>query len=106
MTPITTITIFEVPPAAREQVLSEWKENHQLWRQQTGRVDGVFYRCTDADGRFQFINLSRWESEEALNTAYATTHEALTQRGYGSASDWARLGVTMAQSIYREEIRD
>lgn len=95
MTPITTIVHFEVPIEGIDQFLSAWRESGDLMRKQPGLIGGVFHRCTDPNGPFQFINVARWESAEALEAALKAVR--------GDALE--RLGVKVSQSNYTEEFR-
>lgn len=101
MTPITTIVHFEVPIEGIDQFLSAWRESGDLMHKQPGLIGGVFHRCTDLNGPFQFINVARWESAEALEAARKAVEEEQKQRG----NALERLGVKVSQSNYTEEFR-
>lgn len=105
MTPITTIVHFEVPADNIDQFLSFWHKTKEEMTKQPGNIGGVFHRCIDPDGPFQFINVARWQSAEALESGLQATGEALQQDGIEVAGTLKDLGVKVTQNNYIEEVR-
>lgn len=102
MTPITAIVHFEVPADNIDQFLSFWLKTKVEMTKQPGIIGGVFHRCIDPDGPFQFINVVRWQSAEALESGVQATGEALQQDVRRTLKD---LGVKVSQNNYIEEVR-
>ncbi len=105
MAPITTIVHFEVPRDNIDEFFPAWRDNQELMSKQLGLIGGVFYRCTDPDGSFQFINVARWQSAEALEAALKSVGEEQKQRNNDRDDMLKRLGVKVRQSNYTEELR-
>ena len=105
MTPITTIVHFSVPTANIDEFLSSWREYQEEMNKQPGLIGGVFHRCIDPDGPFQLINVARWESAEALESALQAAGEAMGQKGVDTAAILENLGVRISQNNYVEELR-
>jgi quinol monooxygenase YgiN len=82
MEPITTIVHFSLPKENMDELLSIWKKIRDIMLKQPGALDGIFHRTIDDDSAFQFVNVARWESAEALANAL--------KRGTQEGSDlWA-----------------
>jgi hypothetical protein len=80
-------------------LLDTWKKIRDIMLKQPGALDGVFHRTIDDESAFQFVNVARWESAEALANAL--------KRGAQEGSDlWAlneelrRLGARVSQNNY------
>jgi len=72
---------------------------------QPGIIGGVFHRSTDSDGPFQFISAARWQSADALESAFQPAGKTLGQKGVDVAGTLKNLGVRVSQSNYVEEVR-
>ncbi len=105
MTPITTIVQFEIPTNNIDRFLSSWREYQEEMNKQPGIIGGIFHRSTDPDGPFQFINVARWQSAEALESALQSAGKALGQKGVDVAGTLKDLGVRVSQANYTEEVR-
>ncbi len=105
MTPITTIVHFEVPADNIYRFLSSWREYQEEMNEQPGIVGGVFHRVIDSDAPFQFINVARWQSSDALESALQSAGKALGQKGVDVAGTLKDLGVKVSQNNYIEELR-
>ena len=106
MAPITTIVHFEVPAENVDRFFAFWQDRIQgVMSRQPGLIDGIFYRGTDRDGLFQFINVARWESAEQLESALTATAESLHQDGIEMAGVFTELGVRVSQDNYVEAVR-
>jgi hypothetical protein len=82
-----------------DELLAIWKKIRDIMLKQPGALDGVFHRTIDDDSAFQFVNVARWESADALASAL--------KRGSEEGSDlWAlnqglrRLGARVSQNNY------
>src|SRR5450432_2994172 len=97
MATITTIVLFSLPKEKMDGLLAIWKKIRDIMLKQPGALDGVFHRTIDDESAFQFVNVARWESAEALANAL--------KRGAEEGSDlWAlnqelrRLGAKVSQN--------
>jgi quinol monooxygenase YgiN len=104
MATITTIVHFSLPKEKMDELLTIWKKIRDIMLKQPGALDGVFYRSNDDGSTFQFVNVARWESAEALAKAL--------KRGTEEGSDlWllnqelGRLGSRVSQNNYVEEVK-
>ena len=106
MAPITTIVHFEVPADNIDRFLALWQEtiNGEMTKQ-PGLIEGIFHRGIDPDGPYQFINVARWQSPEALEAGLRATAEALQRGGIEVAGSLRNLGVKVSQNNYVEEVR-
>jgi hypothetical protein len=104
MATITTIVHFSLPKEKIDDLLAIWKKIRDIMLKQPGALDGIFYRSIDDGSAFQFVNVARWESAEALAKAL--------KRGTEEGSDlWllnqelGRLGPRVSQNNYVEEVK-
>ena len=104
MEPITTIVHFSLPKENMDALLVIWKKIRDIMLKQPGAMDGVIHRAIDDESAFQFVNVARWESAEALANAL--------KRGAEEGSDlWAlnqelrRLGATVSQNNYVQAVK-
>jgi Antibiotic biosynthesis monooxygenase len=104
MPSITTIVHFSLPKENMDELLVIWKKIRDIMLNQPGGLDGVFYRTIDDDSAFQFVNVARWESAEALANAL--------KRGQEEGSDlWTlnqelgRLAPRVSQNNYVPEVK-
>ena len=106
MTPITTIVHFEVPDDNVDEFLSLWQEKIRgEMVKQPGIIGGVLHRGIDQDAPFQFINVARWQSAEALESGLQATGEALQQKySIELSGTFTDLGVKVTQNNYIEEV--
>lgn len=113
MAPITTIVHFEVPDENIDRFLSFWQKTREQMVRQPGIIGGVLHRGTDENAPFQFINVARWQSAEALESGLKATAEALErEQGISIRETFEELGVKATQNNYvveadyTEEIRN
>jgi quinol monooxygenase YgiN len=104
MATITTIVHFSLPEEKMDELLAIWKKIRDIMLKEPGALDGVFHRSIDDGSAFQFVNVARWESAEALAKAL--------KRGTEEGSDlWllnqelGRLGARVSQNNYVEEVK-
>jgi Antibiotic biosynthesis monooxygenase len=104
MAAITTIVHFSLPKENMDELLVIWKKIRDIMLNQPGALEGIFHRTIDEDSAFQFVNVARWESAEALADAL--------RRGNEEGSDlWTlnqelrRLGARVSQNNYVQEVK-
>ena len=72
--------------------------------QHPGAMRGTFYRTIDPESPFQFVNVARCESPEALAKALAASADAAKRQGVDVRADMMRLGVRISQNNYVPEV--
>ena len=103
MTPITTIVYFSMPNENMDKFLATWDLWQSVLVDQPGALGNVLHRTVDADSLFQFINVARWQSADALTSALRAAAARLESQGVDSQEAFDRLGVRMSQNNYVEE---
>lgn len=104
-TPVTVINKFEVPTKEAERFASEWESDKEFFRSQSGFLGGTLYRNLDAEAQFLFVNVARWESEEALMAARSVLEKQQAKQGISRLSDWSSRGIKAHIATYRDEVR-
>ena len=73
--PVTLINMFTVPSEESERFLDRWKDTAQILTSimagQPGFVRARLYRSLTDDAELRFINVSEWDSGNALDAARA-----------------------------------
>ncbi len=105
MAPITTIVHFQIPAENIDQFLSYWRQNQESMEKQPGLIGGTFYRGIDPEGPYQFVNVARWESAEALEASLAAAGEDMAREGVDRNQSFKDLGVKVIQSNFTEELQ-
>jgi hypothetical protein len=67
-------------------------------------MHGTFYPTIDPESPFQFVNVARWESPEALAKALAASADAAKRQGVDVRADMMRPGVRISQNNYVPEV--
>jgi heme-degrading monooxygenase HmoA len=97
MEQITTIVHFEVPAMNAEQFFTYWRDHiRPAVSNQAGLIDGVFHRVVDPQAPYQFINVARWESADALAAGLRAASTDLPEMG----AVLQELGVRVSQNNY------
>jgi heme-degrading monooxygenase HmoA len=102
---ITTIVHFSLPQENADKLLAKWHELQEVMISQPGAIDGIFHRCIDDDSPFQFVNVARWESPEALANALQATAQKQQKLGVDIAEFMNGLGVKLSQNNYVAEMK-
>jgi hypothetical protein len=101
MSSITTIVHFTVPPENVDRFFAFWQDHIKASvSKQPGLIEGIFHRCIDPDGSFQFVNVARWASAEQLAAGLRATGEELPV-----GKVFHDLGVKVSQNNYFEAVR-
>ena len=66
---ITVINPFEVPPGREDETLSMWEGFAEYFRKQPGYISTELHKAIDPDARFLFVNIAKWESANAFQSA-------------------------------------
>ncbi|MFE0178899.1 antibiotic biosynthesis monooxygenase family protein [Streptomyces sp. NPDC059002] len=68
---VTFINVFEIDAAELDEFVAKWEQRARLMRDKPGFIDSRMHRARSADSRFQLVNVSHWESQEAWEAATA-----------------------------------
>ncbi|MGJ7511223.1 antibiotic biosynthesis monooxygenase [Variovorax sp. GT1P44] len=105
MTGITTIVHFSLPKENMNELLTTWRKTRDIMPKQPGALDGVMHLTVDGDSPFQFVNVARWESAEALENARKVAAKERLNGGVDVMEEMRRLGATISQNNYIEEAK-
>ena len=103
MATITTLVHFSLPKDNMNEFLAVWKKSRDIMLKQPGALDGIFYRTVDGDSAFQFVNVVRWESAEALTNALKSVQEEGSDL-WALSQEIRRLGARVSQNNYLQEV--
>jgi hypothetical protein len=88
-------------PRERRPVFAFWQNDIKASvSKQPGLIEGIFHRCIDPDGSFQFVNVARWASAQQLAAGLRATSEELPV-----GKVFHDLGVKVSQNNYFEAVR-
>jgi heme oxygenase (mycobilin-producing) len=68
---VTFINVIDLPAEQVDTFLEGWRERADFMRHQPGFREYVLYRAVLPNSRFQLINIARWDSREAFESAIA-----------------------------------
>lgn len=68
---VTFINVFEIDAEDVEAFVGKWEERARLMRDKPGFIDSRMHRSRATETRFQLVNVSHWESQEAWEAATA-----------------------------------
>lgn len=84
--PVVLINVFEVPAGTENEFIAWWKRCSEALKQETGFIDAKLHRNLKAGGRFQFVNVAHWETEESLTIARIKNQEILQSLTVGKGN--------------------
>jgi heme-degrading monooxygenase HmoA len=92
---------FTVPEAAREEFLSRVFQTHQVLRRQPGFVGDLLLEQTGGPGRFNFVTVAEWESEDFVAGARAAVQAMHRSENFDPQELFQRLGIEPDLGNYR-----
>ncbi|MFI6943170.1 FAD-binding protein [Streptomyces sp. NPDC050418] len=95
--PVTFINIFEMTAGDLEPFIAQWERRAALMSTKDGFLDSRLHRARSSATRFQLVNVSHWESQEAWEAA---TADPEFHRRTDAASHDPRTQVTPNQGLY------
>ncbi|MBT2901630.1 MULTISPECIES: antibiotic biosynthesis monooxygenase family protein [unclassified Streptomyces] len=95
--PVTFINVFEISADELDAFVEKWEERARLMREKPGFVDSRMHRARSSDSRFQLVNVSHWESQEAWEAATADPDFASRTR---AARERTARPVTPNPAVY------
>ena len=105
MAAITTIVHFSMPKENMTKFLGVWEKTKVIMLKRPGALDGVMHRTIDDDSPFQFVNVARWESSEALASALKVVAKEMKDAGIDFMEEMKRLGARVSQNNYAQEVK-
>jgi heme oxygenase (mycobilin-producing) len=67
--PVVLINAFEVPEGDDEAFLAGWERQREFLGAQDGYLSTRLHRSLSPDADFRFVNVARWESQQAFRDA-------------------------------------
>ena len=74
----TVIVAYQVAHEDCERFLDSWEKANGFLRDQPGFVGTALHRAVSANPDFRFVNVSRWEDEDAFRAAIPVSYTHLT----------------------------
>ena len=105
MSSITTIVHFSMPKESMTKFLVLWKKTKDIMLKQPGALDGIMHSSIDDDSPFQFVNVARWDSSDALASALKVAAKELKDEGIDFMDEMKRLGASVSQNNYAQDVR-
>lgn len=68
---VTLINLFSVSKEIEAEFVASWHKTAEQMKQQPGFIDTKLHRNLEADGKFQYINVAHWTTEESFKKAQA-----------------------------------
>ncbi|MER6663583.1 antibiotic biosynthesis monooxygenase family protein [Amycolatopsis japonica] len=66
---VTFINVFEIPADRVDEFVETWRERAKLMRDSPGFRDTKLHRALLPDSRFQLVNVTHYDSQEAWEAA-------------------------------------
>lgn len=89
---VTFINVFEIPADRVDEFVETWRERAKLMRDAPGFRDAKLHRALLPDSRFQLVNVTHYDSKEALEAAGKNqVFQASTERAAEVATPNAAL---------------
>ncbi|MBM7170610.1 antibiotic biosynthesis monooxygenase [Streptomyces sp. G44] len=95
--PVTFINVFEIAAEDLDAFVEQWERRARLMRDKPGFLDSRMHRARSSDSRFQLVNVSHWESQEAWEAATADPGFAARTR---AAREQTSRPVTPNPAVY------
>jgi heme-degrading monooxygenase HmoA len=67
--PVVLINAFEVPEGEDDAFLRGWDRQRELLSTREGYLSTRLHRSLSPDADYRFVNVARWESEQAFRDA-------------------------------------
>lgn len=99
---VTFIDTFIVPEQARQAFLNHMNINRNLIKMLPGFVGDHAYEKTGGDGRFNYITIAVWESEEAVANAKKAVTAQYEKEGFNLPEFIKDNGIILDRAMYSE----
>ncbi|MGW9176875.1 antibiotic biosynthesis monooxygenase family protein [Streptomyces decoyicus] len=94
---VTFINIFEVSAEHLDSFIAQWEQRAALMSTKSGFLDSRLHRARSSETRFQLVNVSHWESQEAWEAA--TADPEFRQRTQ-AAQDDPQTQIASSRGLY------
>ncbi|TXS20422.1 antibiotic biosynthesis monooxygenase [Streptomyces sp. adm13(2018)] len=94
---VTFINVFEIDAAELDAFVVKWEQRARLMRDKPGFIDSRMHRARSSSSRFQLVNVSHWESQEAWEAATADPDFASRTQ---DAREQAKQPITPNPAVY------
>ncbi|MGW6537915.1 antibiotic biosynthesis monooxygenase family protein [Streptomyces sp. NPDC055051] len=94
---VTFINIFEISAEHLDAFVAQWEQRAALLSTKPGFLDFRLHRARSSDTRFQLVNVSHWESQEAWEAA---TADPEFRRRVQAAQDDPQTQITSSRGLY------
>ncbi|MFE6855189.1 antibiotic biosynthesis monooxygenase family protein [Streptomyces sp. NPDC057674] len=91
------INVFEIDAAELDEFVVNWEQRALLMREKPGFIDSRMHRARSSSSRFQLVNVSHWESQEAWEAATADPDFASRTQ---SAREQTKQPITPNPGVY------
>jgi len=65
---VTLINIFEVPAGDEDEFIAAWEKTRDYLMKLPAHIETALHQSLH-DGRFRFVNIAQWTSEDEFNDA-------------------------------------
>jgi heme-degrading monooxygenase HmoA len=83
--PVTLVNSFRVPPGRDAAFHELWERTSHYFTRQPGFRSLRLHRAVSDDAPYRWVNVARWESEDAFRAAHATEEFRAVVTGPGWA---------------------
>ncbi|MET7795559.1 antibiotic biosynthesis monooxygenase family protein [Streptomyces decoyicus] len=94
---VTFINIFEIAAEHVDAFVTQWEQRAALLSTKPGFLDSQLHRARSSQSRFQLVNVSHWESQEAWEAATADTE---FQERTRAAREAPQTPITSSPGLY------
>lgn len=91
---------FVVPSEARDEFLLEVRRTHGLLEEQPGFVRDLILEQSGGPGRFNFVTMVEWRSEEAILDARGVVNDMHERHGFDPEELFERRGIEADIATY------
>lgn len=88
---VTLINIFEVPAGDESEFIAAWEKTRDYLKTLPAHIETALHQSLH-DGRFRFVNIAEWTSEDEFNAA-------IRSPGFGDAA--SELRWPMYPALYQ-----
>jgi heme oxygenase (mycobilin-producing) len=85
---ITLINIFEVPEGDDDEFIAAWEKTRDYLMTLPAHIETALHQSLH-DGRFRFVNIAQWTSEDEFNAA-------ISSPGFGGSASGLRWPMSPA----------
>ena len=95
---VTFINVFEMHSEHMDAFIKQWRERAAMMSTKPGFLDSRLHQALSPDARFQVVNVSHWDSADALQAA---TADPEFQRRIRAVTDDVEKPVSSHVALYK-----